>query len=452
MRALMRRIERWRHWPTLALWLAVHVPLLLTHRGKVGADTKTYLYLDPSKLLADAPWLWETGVGLGTVTHQNIGYLWPMGPYYWLMETIGVPDWIAQRLWLGGILFAAGMGVRFCLRTLNWQIPGATIAMFAYSFSPFILDYAARLSVILLPYAGLGWLIGFTARSLRNRGWKDPAAFALVAVTVGGINATSLILVLIGPALWIPYAIWISREVQLRQAIAACARIGVLTVATSLWWVAGLSIQGRYGIPILRYTEAYQVVAKASNAGELFRGLGYWFFYGTDSLGPWIQAGVQLTEWIPVLAASMLVPAIAVISGLFTRFRHRAYFVSLIIVGLLVAVGSHPWDNPSPAGRLFKEASKYDTGLAFRSTPRALPLVILGFSALLSAGVAAVARHRRGLQARARVAAERLNRAPGAVERAEERPTSTMVTRRRGSSRCRASISPATSGETPSTP
>ena len=31
--------------------LAAYVPLLLTHAGMVGADTKTYLYLDPGKLL-----------------------------------------------------------------------------------------------------------------------------------------------------------------------------------------------------------------------------------------------------------------------------------------------------------------------------------------------------------------------------------------------------------------
>lgn len=395
MRGLLRRIERWRHWPTLVLGIAAYVPLLLTHRGKVGADTKTYLYLDPGKLLADAPWLWETGVGLGTVTHQNIGYLWPLGPYYWLMDTIGVPDWVAQRLWLGSIIFFAGLGVRFCLRTLNWSVPGATIAMFAYAFSPYLLDYAARLSVILLPFAGLGWMIGLTVRSLRTQSWRDPALFALVAVTVGGINATSLLLVLIGPALWVPYAIWVVHEVRLRQAVTACARISVLTIVTSVWWVAGLSIQGKYGVPILRYTEAYQVVAKVSTSSELMRGLGYWFFYGKDSLGPWIQAAVVLTEWIPVVIASFAVPSIAVVTGFFTRFRHRAYFVALMIVGLLVSIASHPWESPSPAGRVFKAATEYDSGLAFRSTPRAIPLFIFGAAVLLAASASAVAKRWR---------------------------------------------------------
>lgn len=392
MRGLLRRIERWRHWPAVALALATYLPLLATHRGKVGADTKTYLYLDPSRLLGDAPWLWDTGVGLGTVTHQNIGYLWPSGPYYWLANLIGLPDWVAQRLWLATILFTAGLGVRFLLRTIKWQLPGATVAMFAYALTPYVLHYGARISVILLPFAGLPWLIALLIRSLRRGGWKDPAAFALVTVTVGGINATSLLLVLVGPAMWLPYAIWVRREVRLRQAIGACARIGVLTAITSVWWVAGLSIQGKFGIEILKYTEQYEVVAKASTAAEVFRGLGYWFFYGSDSLGSWIQAARGYAENPFLLFVSFLLPSLAMLSGFITRFRHRAYFVALIVAGFLISIASHPWDSPSPAGQLFKLASKTNTGLAFRSTPRAEPLMILGFAVLLGAGVAAVGK------------------------------------------------------------
>ena len=36
------------------LAVLAYVPMLLSARGSVAADTKLYLYLDPSKLLADA--------------------------------------------------------------------------------------------------------------------------------------------------------------------------------------------------------------------------------------------------------------------------------------------------------------------------------------------------------------------------------------------------------------
>ena len=166
--------------PTFLLALTVYVPLLLTRPGRVGADTKTYLYLDPSRLLSRASSMWDPSIGLGTVTHQNIGYLWPIGPYYWLAETIGVPDWLAQRFWTASIMFLAGLGVRFMLRAMGQEGPHVTAATFCYALTPYVLTLSARLSVILLPYAGLPWLLGLTVLALRRRRWREPAVFALV--------------------------------------------------------------------------------------------------------------------------------------------------------------------------------------------------------------------------------------------------------------------------------
>ena len=386
----------WRrlHPSVVLLVLVSYVPLLLTRPGEVGADTKTYLYLDPSRLLSRAPYMWDPNVGLGTVTHQNIGYLWPMGPYYWLMETIGLPDWVAQRLWLGSIILAAGLGVRWMLKELHWTTSGATVAAFAYALSPYLIDYGARISVILLPFAGLPWLIGLSARALRRRDWATPAIFALVTLTVGGVNATSLLLVMIGPLMWFVYATFVEREVRFGQAVGTALRIGVLTLVTSLWWMAGLAIQGAHGISILRYTETYETVANASLAPELVRGLGYWFFYGSDGLGAWTEASVGLVEIAPLLILSFLIPGLAIAAGLFTRWRHRVFFASMVVVGLVVAVGAHPFESPSPYGALFKAFTSGDLGLSFRSTPRAVPLIALGLAVFLGAGVGAISRIR----------------------------------------------------------
>ncbi|WP_462187061.1 alpha-(1-_3)-arabinofuranosyltransferase domain-containing protein, partial [Frankia sp. CcWB2] len=100
-------------WPTLVLAAVAYLPLLATAPGKIGADTKAYLYLDPSRMLRRAVSMWDPGIGMGTVTHQNIGYLFPQGAFYWLLDLVGLPDWVAQRLWTGSILFGAGTGVLF---------------------------------------------------------------------------------------------------------------------------------------------------------------------------------------------------------------------------------------------------------------------------------------------------------------------------------------------------
>lgn len=379
---------------TVLLALVAYVPLLLTRPGEVGADTKTYLYLDPGRLLSRAAHMWDPNIGMGTVTHQNIGYLWPMGPYYWLMDAVGLPDWVAQRLWLGSIILAAGLGVRWMLKELRWEGAGVTIAAFTYALSPYLLEYAARISVILLPFAGLPWLIGLAARALRRRDWATPAIFALVTLTVGGVNATSLVLVMFGPILWFVHATFVEREVTLRQAVGVGLRITLLTAVTSLWWVAGLLVQGAFGISILRYTETYETVAAAALAPEVLRGLGYWFFYGTDGLGAWTASSVRYVESVWAIALSYLLPGLGVVGALLTRWRHRVFFAAIVVVGLVLSVGAHPWDGPSPYGRLFRAWARGDLGLSFRSTPRAAPLVVLGLAVFLGAGVAALARWR----------------------------------------------------------
>lgn len=397
--------------------LLCYVPLLLTQPGWVGADTKTYLYLDPSRLLAGAPYVWNSQIGLGTVTHQNIGYLFPMGPFFWLFDRAGVPDWIAQRLWLGSVLFGAAMGVRYLLRTLGWgdehgrqsthgtrpsgkrsvqwwgpRTGGVLVACIAYMFSPYLLAYSARESVILLPWSALPWFIALTARAMRHGGWRYPAWIAFGVLLVGGINATALIMVGIGPLVWIFYAVWVDREVTPREALAAVGRIGVLTVLTSMWWIAGLWAEGRFGLPVIRYTETYRAVASTSTAPEVLRGLGYWFFYGNDKLGPWIEPSEDYTTHTPLLVLSYALPVLALVSASLLRWRYRSYFLAIIVLGALAAVGGHPWDFPSVLGAAFKAFTRTDAGLSLRSTPRAVPLVVLGTAIFLGAGVDAIGR------------------------------------------------------------
>src|SRR5262249_19752817 len=188
------------------LAFVAYVPVLRSDPGKVAADTKQYLYLDPARMLSRAPSMWDPHIGMGTVTHQNIGYLFPMGPYYWLLDKLGIPDWVAQRLWLGSILFFAGAGVLYLLRTFGIRGPGVVVAALDYMFTPYSLDYSARISVLLLPFAALPWLIGLTRKALRDGGWRYPAIFALVVQVIGGVNATALIFAGVAPVLWIFYA------------------------------------------------------------------------------------------------------------------------------------------------------------------------------------------------------------------------------------------------------
>ena len=72
--------------------------------------------------------------------------------------------------------------------------PAAAIAAaIVYQLSPYVLPYVSRTSVMLLPWAGLGWLVGLTVRRApRAADGATPALFALVVLTVGAVNATAL--------------------------------------------------------------------------------------------------------------------------------------------------------------------------------------------------------------------------------------------------------------------
>ena len=164
---LCRLLSRRPDLGVLLLILVSYIPLLLTKPGKVGADTKTYLYLDPGRLLSRAPFMWDPNIGTGTVTHQNIGYLWPMGPYYFVMDAIGLPDWVAQRLWLGSIILAAGLGVRWMLKEIRWEGAGTTVA-------------GVRLRIESVPprlrRTNLGDPVAFCGAPLANRSGRQIAA------------------------------------------------------------------------------------------------------------------------------------------------------------------------------------------------------------------------------------------------------------------------------------
>ena len=161
-----------RDWSVPLLAAIAYIPFFLSDPGKISADTKAYLYLNPSRLLASAAYLWDPKYGAGTVPQQNIGYLFPMGPYYALTNVVGIPAWIAQRFWLGSISFAAGAGVLYLLSTLNWKHRGAAfVAALVYMLTPYQLAYTARISAVLLPWAGLPWLVALTIRSVRRGRW-----------------------------------------------------------------------------------------------------------------------------------------------------------------------------------------------------------------------------------------------------------------------------------------
>ncbi len=378
--------------PLFAVIAAVaYIPMFFSHPGQVVADTKQYLYLDPTKLTAGAAFLWDPNQGMGTVTHQNIGYLLPMGPFYSLVSWLGIPMWVGQRIWMGTLVAFAGLGVAYCARRLGLEGRGRAVAAFAYMLSPYILVYIDRTTALLMPWAALGWMVGLVATAARTGRWRHVALFALVVALVGGVNATSILLVIAAPAVWLAYAVWATGEITLRRALVTSARLTVSCTLVSLWWAAGLLVEAMYGINILRVTETIPTVSATSSSAEVLRGLGYWYFYGWDKVQPWTMSSIPYTQSPWLIAVSFAVPGVALVAGMLTRWAYRGFCLAIVAVGTAVAVGAYPYAHPSLLGALIKRASAgSELAMAMRSVDRIVPIVVLGLALMMGSGVTAL--------------------------------------------------------------
>ncbi|HQZ36201.1 MAG TPA: alpha-(1-_3)-arabinofuranosyltransferase family protein, partial [Ilumatobacteraceae bacterium] len=394
---------RTSRWTVGLLAFIAYVPLLLTKPGRMPADTKLYLYLDPGRLIADAPFTWDTRQFAGWVPHQTIAYLWPQGPWYWVFDKLGVPDWIAHRLWIGTLLLLAALGVYWAARLLGMPKHGAIAAAVVYQLSPYILPYASRTSAMLLPWAALGWLVGLTIRSVTSEHrWRHPALMALVLVSCSAVNATAVIMIAPAPILWLLHAL-IQRTIGWRRALGAVLRIGGLATAVSLWWIAMLRAQGAYGADVLAYSESLQATSLTSASTETLRGMGYWLFYVRDPYAFTTTASQTYMESGRAIAISFGLLLVCVAGLALTRWGQRRYAALLVLAGIILAVGVHPIDDASPLMSPLAENSRSSLALALRSSTRALPVSNFGLALGAGALVAAIAATRWRLRSLAPV-------------------------------------------------
>jgi len=324
-----------------------------------------------------------------------------VGPWYWLFDVLRVPDWIAHRLWIATLLFVGGLGVRWAAKHLGLGAAGALTAAFVYQLSPYILPYLSRTSLMLLPWAALGWLVGLTIRAATRTRWRDAAIFALVVFAAGSPNATALAMIAPAPVLWLVHAGW-QRTITWRRATVTALRIGALSLGVSLWWIAMLAVQSRHGADVLSYSETLEAVSFTSVSTETLRGLGYWLFYIRDPAGFATSASIDYLESGRVILIGFALLACCIAGIAMTRWSQRRYAAMLVFVGIVLAVGVHPIAHPSPLMSPFATSSRSSLSLALRSSTRALPLsnlgLALGAGAFVTAASTLVARRRPRLR------------------------------------------------------
>lgn len=378
-----------RRLDVVVLILLAYLPIIAAAPGRGVADTKLYLFLDPARLMADARYTWDPQQFGGWVPHQTALYLWPSGPWFWLSEVIGLPDWVAHRLWVGTILLMAGLGIRLAARIVGLGPLGGFVAALVYQLSPYVLPYISRTSVMLLPWAGLGWIVAYTIRAATRERWRDAAIVALVVLTVGATNATATLMIAPAPLLWLFWSA-ARRDLEWRRALSTTARIGGLSLAVSLWWIVKVAVQGRYGAPVLAYSETLEAVSATSTAPEITRGLGYWLFYVSDPYVATTTAAAPHLQSPIVMFANFALVVIGLLGLAITKWTTRGYAALVIVAGVLLGVGAHTVDDPSFLQRLIFSDTRSGLALALRSSSRAVPLVTFGLALGLGALVDAL--------------------------------------------------------------
>lgn len=378
---------------TIVLMASVAIiPAFIAAPGLIPSDSKLGLYLDPASLISAARWAYDPQLFAGAVPHQQIGFVWPAGPWFWLGDQLGLSTWVVHRLWITGLLTAAGTGVAFCARRLGLSWTAAVCAGVMYELSPYVLAYVSRTSVMLLPWAGLGWIVGLTVMASRTQRWREPAMLALVIMTVAGVNATAILMIAPAPILWLIHATSIGVLTR-RAGVAVAGRIAVLSGAVSAWWLAMLMIQRRAGANVLAFSETLTDVSTSSTAPEVLRGLGYWLFYIRDAFGATTEASLPHLGRTSIIALNFafVIAGFAAVATI--SWAHRRFAVLLIATGVILAVGVHPIDDPAPMmSLLVGPESESAIAIALRSSTRAVPMVVLGLALALAARIAVAVR------------------------------------------------------------
>lgn len=344
----------------------------LTEPGRIVADTKIDLVLNPMGLLQRSLHMWDPTGSFGQVPNQAYGYLWPMGPFFAAGSAVGLPAWLVQRLWWALVMCVAATGLVALARRLGIGTSGSQIlAGLAYALSPRILTLLGERSIEAWPMALAPWIL-VPLVSLAHGGPLRPAVTrsAVAVGLIGGVNATAALAVL--P----PAVIWLALLRPAGRRARALLWWGAAVAAATLWWVVPLALLGRYGTPLLAYTETATATTTRTDAVSILRGASHWLQYHANAYGPWWPAGSELVH-DPWLVLATLVVAAFGIAGLARRgVPHRVYLVMCLVVGVaLVGLGhvTGLWGTPGGVVREFLDGP----GAVLRNVHKFEPVVRL---------------------------------------------------------------------------
>ncbi|MGE3812974.1 MAG: alpha-(1-_3)-arabinofuranosyltransferase family protein, partial [Candidatus Nanopelagicales bacterium] len=316
-----------------AVLLVLAAVLVLQDPGRTRFDTKLDLVVDPWGFLARAFSAWDSSAGFGQLQNQAYGYLFPMGPFFGVAHSLGLPPWIAQALWAWLLLATAYLGLRVLASRLGLPWYAAVVGALAYALAPRLVTVIGPLSAEALPAALLPWaLVPLAGPSTRTP--RRTALYAAVPVLLmGAANATLTLAVLPAVVLWM----LCRREGRWRLL----GWWSLFVALFSAWWAVPLLIQARYATPFLTFIETARDTTGGLSPDRVIRGDVHWVAGIIDRGLPWWPAGFQYTSTAWIVAGTLLVAGMGLAGLASRRMPERVPAALTALLGLVaMAAGS----------------------------------------------------------------------------------------------------------------
>lgn len=373
-------VEWGRH---AAVALALAALAFMQDPGRIVADTKIDLVLNPYGLLERALSLWEPLGFAGQVQNQGYGYLFPMGPFFLLGDIAGFPAWVWQRLWWTLILFTAYLGTYLLAKALGIGGPGTRlVGALAFALAPRMLSTIGAISSESLAMALAPWVVLPLVWACRDGRLARGGLLSGVALLLaGGVNAAATLVLCIPPALYL-----LTRSPGApKRRLAAWWALGTLLACS--WWVGPLVILRQVSPPFLDYIENAAVTTRFASMPQAIRGAEHWLAFVADAGGPVWRSGWFLVT-VPIVIAYTVVVASLGLAGLSLRgMPERVFVVALVLAGVVLVT----WGYVGPVDGLLAESARglLDGPLvAFRNTHKFDPILrlalVMGLIHLLS--------------------------------------------------------------------
>lgn len=249
---------------------------LLQQPGRTTYDARVELTERPGDFLAQAFVLWHPESNFGEFQNQAYGYLFPQGAWFVLLDAIGTPDWVSQRLWSALVLVVACEGARRVAKVIGLDGGAALVTGIVFACSPRLLGTIGVISSESLPGAVMPWVVLPVLLALRGRlpGWSAALLSGAAVACMGGVNAVE-------NAGALPLAgILVLWGVRRRLVPARfLAQWSLMVGLASTWWALPLLLLARFSPPFYEYVESAADTTGLVGWSEAVRGDSHWVAY-----------------------------------------------------------------------------------------------------------------------------------------------------------------------------